>query len=86
MFRRSGLRRFTFIIPSIRVFFFVVELLVFPCAVVQRSDGGVAGIEDDFVMVGIEVGVAQVAAGGLQSVEKKAGGFVLDLAERGAGA
>ena len=55
------------------------EFSVFPCAVIQRRDGGIARVENDFVMVGIEAGVAEVAAGGLQGVEKKAGGFVIDL-------
>jgi hypothetical protein len=69
------LRLFTIIIISV----FFVELLVFPGAIVQRSDRGVAWIEDDVVLIGIEARVAEVAAGGLQGVEKKAGGFVIDL-------
>ena len=52
---------------------------VFPGAVIQSSDGGGAGIEDDVMEVGIEARVAEVAAGGLQGVEKKAGSFVIDL-------
>src|SRR5579859_3210289 len=39
--------------------FFVFEFVVFPGAVIQRSDGGVARVENDFVMIGIETGVAK---------------------------
>ena len=46
---------------------------------VERSVGYVARIEDDIVTEGFEIGLAEVAAGGLQGVEKEAGGFVVDL-------
>jgi hypothetical protein len=59
--------------------FFVFEFVVFPGAVIEWGDGSVARVENDFVMIGIEAGVAKIAAGGLQRVEKKAGGFVIDL-------
>ena len=46
---------------------------------VERSVGYVARIEDDVVAEGFEVGLAEVAAGGLQGVEKEAGGLVVHL-------
>jgi hypothetical protein len=60
-------------------FLFFFKLMIFPGTVVEGSDGGVARVEDDVVVIGIEVRAREIAAGGLQGVEKKAGGFVLDL-------
>ena len=55
------------------------EVFVFPEAFVEKSVGSVARVEDDVVRVRLEVGHAQVSAGGLQGVEQEAGGFVVDL-------
>ena len=59
---------------------FVFKFVVFPGAVIEWSDGGIARVEDDVVVVGIELGAMDVSAGGLEGIEKKAGGFVFDLA------
>jgi hypothetical protein len=68
-----------FLIVFVLFFLIVWEFIVFPGAVIERSDGGIARVEDDVVMVGIELGAMEVGAGGLEGIEKKAGGFVFDL-------
>ena len=59
--------------------FFVFEIFVFPDMGVEGGVDYVARIDDDVVTEGFEVGLAEVAAGGLQGIEKEAGGFVVDL-------
>jgi hypothetical protein len=73
--------RFFLLLWFVVVFeFFVFEFIVFPSAVIEGSDGGIAWVEDDVVMVGSELGAVEVGAGGLEGIEEQAGGFVFDLA------
>ena len=58
---------------------FPVEIVIFPDVLFERSVSDVAGIEDDIVGERLEIGHAEIGAGGLQCIEKKASGFVLDL-------
>lgn len=58
---------------------FVLEVFVFPDACIQRGVADGARVEDHIVALRIELGQAQVGAGGLQGVEEEAGGFVVDL-------
>ena len=59
--------------------FVLVEVVFFPDVLIEGSVGDVARVEDDVVGEGLEIGHAEIGAGGLQCIEKKAGGFVLDL-------
>jgi hypothetical protein len=53
----------------------VFEIFVFPDMGLERGVGYVARIGDDVVTEGFEVGLAKIAAGGLQGLEKQAGGL-----------
>jgi len=55
------------------------EVFVVPQVGIERSITDGAGVEDDFMVMGLESGHAQVATRGLKSVEQEAGGFVVDL-------
>ena len=59
--------------------FVLVEIVIFPDVLLERSVGDVSGIENDVVSERLEIGHAEIGAGGLQSIKKEAGGFVLDL-------
>jgi hypothetical protein len=59
------------------VFFF--EIFVVPGIFVEGSFGSGARIENYLVETRSEIRLVQIAAGGLQSVEQEAGGFVIDL-------
>ncbi len=70
----------------VRFFIFIrirAEIVVFPDVFVEGSLIDGAGIEDDVVTKGRERCAREVGAGDLQSVEREAGGFAVELAGDG---
>jgi len=65
---------------ELRLFFLIVfKIVVSPYLGSEGSVGDMARIENDVVEEGIELGEAEIGAGGLQGVKEEAGGFVLDF-------
>lgn len=61
-------------------FVFFLEVGIVPDRLAEQGFSDGAGIEDHLVMIGLELGAAKIGAGGLQGIEKKPGGFAVDLA------
>jgi len=60
--------------------FLFLEVFVFPqMCLVEQTVGSVARIEDHLVSIRLEIRLAQIGAGRLQRIKKKAFGLVLDL-------
>jgi hypothetical protein len=61
------------------VLFVILEVFIFPEIFAEQGLVDAPGIDDDFAGTGLEAGAGEVGGSGLQGVEKKSGGFGIDL-------